>query len=210
MTKKEKANIIIKRLKQRYKEASCSLDYNDEPYKLLISTRLAAQCTDERVNVVTKALFKKYPTIQSLAEANIQNVIDIVKPCGIGNKKGQDIVEMCQQLIYKFNSKVPDNMDDLLSIPGVGRKTANLILGDVFKKPAIVTDTHLIRITNRLGLVNEKNPKKIEDQLIKIIPKNESSDFCHRIVYFGRDICNARKPLCFKCELIDLCKYPIK
>lgn len=206
MTNKQKIKIIIKHLKLKYPEAACSLEY-DQPYKLLIATRLAAQCTDARVNVVTKKLFKEYPTMQQLADANIDDIINIVRPCGLGNTKGKDIVKICQQLINQFSGKVPDNMKDLLSLSGVGRKTANLILGDIYKKPAIVTDTHLIRISNRLGLVNEKSPKKIEDQLLQIVPPKESSDFCHRIVDFGRDICTARTPKCHNCELIDICTF---
>lgn len=204
MTSKEKIKIIIECLKFRYPDASCSLEY-DEPYKLLIATRLSAQCTDARVNIVTKKLFKEYTTMQALADANVIDVINIVKPCGLGNTKGKDIVKICQQLINQFDGKVPDNMTDLLSLSGVGRKTANLILGDIYKKPAIVTDTHLIRISNRLGLVEEKNPKKIEIQLLQIVPAKESSDFCHRIVKFGRDICTARSPKCSNCELKDVC-----
>ena len=205
MTKKEKVRIIINRLKARYPNALCSLQY-DEPYKLLIATRLAAQCTDARVNTVTKTLFAKYPNIEELASADQNYIIEIVKPCGLGNTKGRDIVKICQKLIDQFDGKVPDNMKDLLSLPGVGRKTANLILGDVYKKPAIVTDTHLIRISNRLGLVSEKNPTKVEYLLIKIVPPEESSDFCHRVVIFGREVCRARKPDCKNCELIDLCQ----
>ena len=208
MTKKEKVQIIINRLKARYPDAMCALIY-DEPYKLLIATRLAAQCTDARVNIVTKTLFEKYPNIEKLATADENDIINIVRPCGLGNTKGRDIVKMCQKMIDEFGGKVPDNMEDLLSLPGVGRKTANLILGDIYKKPAIVTDTHLIRISNRLGLVNEKNPTKVEYLLLKIVPPEESSDFCHRIVNYGRDVCKARKPDCKNCELIDLCEYHI-
>lgn len=206
MTNKQKTKIIIELLKLRYPDASCSLEY-DEPYKLLIATRLSAQCTDARVNIITQKLFKAYPTMQELANADIIDVINIVKPCGLGNTKGKDIVKICQQLINEFEGKVPDNMKDLLSLSGVGRKTANLILGDIYKKPAIVTDTHLIRISNRLGLVEEKNPKKIEIKLLKIVPSKESSDFCHRIVKFGRDVCTARNPKCSKCELKEVCTF---
>ena len=206
MTNKQKIKIIIQRLKLKYPNASCSLEY-DEPYKLLLATRLAAQCTDTRVNIVTQKLFKEYPTMQKIANANVFDIINIVRPCGLGNTKGKDIVKICQQLINQFDGKVPDNMKELLSLSGVGRKTANLILGDIYKKPVIVTDTHLIRISNRLGLVNEKSPKKIELQLLQIIPPKESSDFCHRIVDFGRDVCTARNPKCNNCELIDVCKF---
>lgn len=206
MTKKEKVNFIINSLKIRYKDAACSLTYK-EPYQLLLATRLSAQCTDKRVNIVTKTLFSKYPTLESIANADIDDIIEIVRPCGLGNTKGRDLVLICQKLIDDFSSNVPDNMDDLLTLPGVGRKTANLILGDIFNKPAVVTDTHLIRITNRLGLVDTKDPKKVEKLLFDILPKKESSDFCHRIVLFGRDVCVARNPKCEVCELFNVCKH---
>ena len=192
-------------LKNRYPQAVCSLEYR-EPYQLLISTRLSAQCTDARVNIVTKALFSAYPTMELLAKADVDDVISIVKPCGLGNTKGKDIVGICQKLLSDYDGQVPDTMEQLLTLPGVGRKTANLVLGDVYHKPAIVTDTHLIRISNRLGLVQTKDPKKVEQELIKIIPPEESSDFCHRNVLFGRDVCTARSPKCGECDLADICK----
>lgn len=205
MTQKERALQAIERLKLRYPEATCSLTY-DHPYQLLLATRLSAQCTDARVNIVTKQLFTAFPTMQDLAQADVEQVIEIVKPCGLGNTKGRDLVGICQKLIRDFNGEVPDTIEQLTSLPGVGRKTANLILGDVFHKPAVVTDTHLIRIANRLGLVNDKNPHKVEKKLKTLLPPQESSDFCHRVVHFGRDVCSARKPKCEICELRDLCK----
>lgn len=205
MTKAQRAFQAVDLLKQRYKEAVCSLRYK-EPYQLLLSTRLSAQCTDARVNIVTEKLFSVYPTIESLAEAPVEEVIEIVKPCGLGNTKGKDLVAICKMLLKEYNGKVPDTMEELLTLPGVGRKTANLILGDVYRKPAIVTDTHLIRISNRLGLVDTKDPKKVELMLKKIIAPEESSDFCHRVVLFGRDVCTARSPKCGECELAPICK----
>lgn len=206
MTKKDKIDKILEILKRKYPNAVCSLEY-DQPYRLLLATRLSAQCTDARVNVVTQKLFKKYPTLNSLANADVCDVINIVKPCGLGNTKGRDLVNICKKLVVDFNSTVPDNMDELLTLPGVGRKTANLILGDVYKKPAVVADTHLIRITNRLGFVNTKDPKTVEFALAGILPPEESSDFCHRVVLFGREICNAKNPKCELCELFKYCKY---
>lgn len=206
MTKEEKAIKIIERLKKEYPRSECTLDY-DQAWKLLVSVRLAAQCTDARVNVVVKHLYEKYPDMQSLAYADVSDVEDIVRPCGLGKSKARDICACMKMLVEDFHGKVPDNMDDLLKLKGVGRKSANLIMGDVFGKPAIVTDTHCIRITNRLGLVdNIKDPKKVEMELWKIIPPKEGSGFCHRIVDHGRAVCTARtKPYCDKCCLNDLC-----
>lgn len=207
MRKKDLALEIIKRLKEEYPDATCSLDYNDA-WKLLVSVRLAAQCTDARVNVVVPKLYEKYPDINSLAEADVDSIEEIVRPCGLGKSKAKDISGCMKMLRDEFDSQVPDNMEDLLKLPGVGRKSANLIMGDVFGKPAIVTDTHCIRLVNRMGLVkNIKEPKKVEMELWKIIPPEEGSDFCHRLVYHGRDICTARtKPYCDKCCLKDICK----
>ena len=205
MTKKQRAYEAVLLLKNRYPQAVCSLEYR-EPYQLLLSTRLSAQCTDARVNIVTKTLFSVYKTMESLANANVDDVISIVKPCGLGNTKGKNLVGICQKLMSEYNGQVPDTMEELLTLPGVGRKTANLVLGDVYHKPAIVTDTHLIRISNRLGLVQTKDPKKVEQELIKIIPPEESSDFCHRSVLFGRDVCTARSPKCGECDLASICK----
>ena len=210
MRKKELALEIIKRLKKEYPDAGCTLEYSDA-WKLLVSVRLAAQCTDARVNVVVQYLYAKFPTIDALAEASVEEIEAIVKPCGLGHSKAKDINACMKILRDKYQGQVPEDFDALLSLPGVGRKSANLIMGDVFGKPAIVTDTHCIRLVNRMGLVkNMKEPKKVEMELWKIIPKEEGSDFCHRLVYHGRDICTARTiPHCDKCCLNDICKKNI-
>ena len=207
MNKKEQALEIIKRLKEEYPDADCTLDY-DDAWKLLVSVRLAAQCTDARVNVVVPKLYEKVPTIEALAAADMDEIEEIVRPCGLGRSKARDISLCMKMLVEEFGGRVPDDFDALLRLPGVGRKSANLIMGDVFGKPAIVTDTHCIRLTNRMGLVDGiKEPKKVEMALWKIIPPEEGSDFCHRLVYHGRDICTARtKPYCDKCCLADICK----
>ncbi|MBR3537415.1 MAG: endonuclease III [Oscillospiraceae bacterium] len=205
MTKKEKAVLVCERLKEKYPEAVCSLVY-DKPYELLIATRLSAQCTDARVNIVTKDLFAKYPTLQSFADASLTELEEIVKPCGFYRNKAKSIKEMAALIISDHNGEVPDTMEKLTSLPGVGRKTANLILGDVYGKPAIVTDTHCIRITGRLELTNNTEPHKVENDLRKIVPAAEGSDLCHRLVFFGREICRARKPLCGECCLSDICR----
>lgn len=207
MTKKQLALEIIDRLKKEYPDADCTLDYN-QAWKLLVSVRLAAQCTDARVNVVVEGLYEKYPDVKSLAEAPVEEIEKIVRPCGLGKSKARDISACMKMLLGKYDGNVPDDFDKLLELPGVGRKSANLIMGDVFKKPAIVTDTHCIRLTNRMGLVdNCKDPKKVEMALWKIIPPNEGSDFCHRLVYHGREVCTARtKPYCDKCCIADICK----
>ena len=206
MNKKKQALEIIKRLKEEYPDAGCTLDY-DDAWKLLVSVRLAAQCTDARVNVVVQGLYEKFPTIQSLAEADVDEIEEIVRPCGLGRSKARDISACMKILWEEYDGKVPDDFDALLKLPGVGRKSANLIMGDVFGKPAIVTDTHCIRLTNRMGLEDGiKEPKKVEMALWKIIPPEEGSDFCHRLVYHGRDVCTARtKPYCDKCCLADIC-----
>jgi len=207
MTKKQRALQIIEKLKKEYPVAECSLEY-DEAWKLLVEVRLAAQCTDARVNIVVKDLYAKFPTVEALAKADVAEIEEIVKPCGLGHSKARDI-SACMKVIHeKYNGNVPDDFDKLLALPGVGRKSANLIMGDIFGKPAIVTDTHCIRICNRLGLVdNVKEPKKVEMALWKIIPPEEGSDFCHRLVYHGRAVCTARtSPYCDKCCLFDVCK----
>ena len=206
MTKKELALVIIDRLKKEYPDAGCTLDYN-EAWKLLVSVRLAAQCTDARVNVVVQDLHAKYPDVESLAEADVDDIEAIVRPCGLGRSKARDISACMKILKEEYGGKVPDDFDALLKLPGVGRKSANLIMGDVFGKPAIVTDTHCIRLVNRMGLVDGiKEPKKVEMALWKLIPPEEGSDFCHRLVYHGRDVCTARtKPHCEKCCLADVC-----
>lgn len=198
---------MIERLKKEYPEASCTLDYN-EAWKLLVSVRLAAQCTDARVNVVVEKLYEKFPDVNALAEAQVEEIEEIVKPCGLGHSKAKDINACMKILRDQYHGKVPKTFDELLKLPGVGRKSANLIMGDVFGKPAIVTDTHCIRLVNRMGLVDDcKEPKKVEMALWKIIPPEEGSDFCHRLVHHGRDICTARtKPYCDKCCVQDICK----
>ena len=207
MTKEERALEIIKRLEQEYPDAGCTLDY-DQAWKLLVSVRLAAQCTDARVNVVVEGLFEKYPSVEALAKADVQDIEEIVRPCGLGRSKARDISACMKILHEKYNGKIPDDFNELLKLPGVGRKSANLIMGDVFGKPAIVTDTHCIRLTNRMGLVDGiKEPKKVEMALWKIIPPELGSDFCHRLVYHGREVCTARTtPYCEKCCIQDICE----
>lgn len=206
MTKEELTLEIIDRLKKEYPDADCTLDYNDA-WKLLVSVRLAAQCTDARVNVVVKDLYEKFSDVNALAEAPVEEIEAIVRPCGLGHSKAKDISACMKMLRDQFDGRVPDSFDALLSLPGVGRKSANLIMGDVFGKPAIVTDTHCIRLVNRMGLVDGiKEPKKVEMALWKLVPPQEGSDFCHRLVYHGRDICTARtKPHCDRCCLADIC-----
>ena len=206
MTKKQRALEVIERLKKEYPDADCTLDY-DEAWKLLVSVRLAAQCTDARVNVVVEGLFEKYPNVAALADAAVEDIKEIVHPCGLGESKARDISACMKMLRDEYGGKVPEDFDALLKLPGVGRKSANLIMGDVFGKPAIVTDTHCIRLVNRIGLVDGiKEPKKVEMALWKIIPAEEGSDFCHRLVFHGRDVCTARtKPFCEKCCLSDIC-----
>ena len=207
MTKKELALEVIKRLKNAYPDADCTLDY-DQAWKLLVSVRLAAQCTDARVNIVVQDLFARYPSVKALASAAPEEIEAIVKPCGLGKSKARDISACMKMLHEKYNDKVPEDFNALLSLPGVGRKSANLIMGDVFGKPAIVTDTHCIRLSNRIGLVNGiKDPKKVEMELWKIIPPEEGSDLCHRLVWHGREICTARtQPHCDRCCLFDICE----
>lgn len=206
MRKKELAKEVIERLKKEYPDAGCSLTY-DQAWKLLVSVRLAAQCTDARVNVVVEKLYEKFPDVKALADAPVEEIEEIVRPCGLGKSKAKDISACMKILWEQYGGNVPDDFDALLKLPGVGRKSANLIMGDVFKKPAIVTDTHCIRLTNRIGLVDGiKDPKKVEMALWKIIPPEEGSDFCHRLVYHGREVCTARtKPYCDRCCLADIC-----
>lgn len=211
MTKEELALEVIERLKKEYPGADCTLDY-DQAWKLLVSVRLAAQCTDARVNVVVEDLYARFPDVNALADAFVEEIEEIVRPCGLGKSKARDISACMKQIRDLYDGKVPDDFDQLLRLPGVGRKSANLIMGDVFGKPAIVTDTHCIRLVNRIGLVDQiKEPKKVEMALWKIIPPEEGSSFCHRLVYHGREICTARtKPYCDKCCLADICgKYGI-
>lgn len=209
MTKKQRAEQIMNLLEQEYPLADCTLDY-DEAWKLLVSVRLAAQCTDARVNIVVQDLYEKYPSPQALVAATVEEIEAIVKPCGLGHSKARDIHKCMTILVNDYDGKVPEDFDELLKLPGVGRKSANLIMGDVFGKPAIVTDTHCIRLVNRMGLVDGiKEPKKVEMALWKIIPGEKGSDFCHRLVYHGREVCTARKAYCEKCCLREVCKQKV-
>ena len=207
MRKKELAKEVIERLKKEYPDAGCSLEY-DQAWKLLVSVRLAAQCTDARVNIVVEKLYEKFPDVKALAEAPVEEIEEIVRPCGLGKSKARDISACMKILWEQYGGNVPEDFDSLLKLPGVGRKSANLIMGDVFRKPAIVTDTHCIRLANRIGLVDGiKEPKKVEMALWKIIPPEEGNDLCHRFVYHGREVCTARtKPYCDRCCLNDVCK----
>ena len=207
MQKKELALQVIERLKKEYPDTGCSLDY-DDAWKLLVSVRLAAQCTDARVNVVVQDLYREFPDVDSLADADVEEIERIVKPCGLGHSKARDISACMKMLKEKYQGKVPEDFDALLELPGVGRKSANLVMGDVFGQPAIVTDTHCIRLANRIGLVDGiREPKKVEMALWKLIPPEESNDFCHRLVDHGRAVCTARTaPYCDRCCLNDICK----
>ena len=206
MTKKELALEVIRRLKKAYPDADCTLDY-DDAWKLLVSVRLAAQCTDARVNVVVQDLYARYPDMEALAEASPEDIEEIVRPCGLGKSKARDISACMRMLVNEYGGKVPEDFDELLKLPGVGRKSANLIVGDVFGKPAIVTDTHCIRLANRIGLVDGlKDLKKVEFALREIIPPEEGNALCHRLVLHGREVCSTRtKPFCGKCCLADVC-----
>ena len=206
MTKKQKAEFVVAKLEERYPQAICSL-VADKPHELLIATRLSAQCTDARVNIVTKPLFEKYKSVEEFANADVKDVENIIRSCGLYKTKARDVVLMCKQMIENFDGAVPDSIEKLTTLSGIGRKTANLIMGDIYHQPAVVTDTHLIRISNRLGLVDTKDPYKVEMALKKILPPEKSSDFCHRIVHFGRDICKAQSPKCEECELKEICKH---
>ncbi len=205
MTKKERALKVCELLKIDYPDAVCQLNA-ETPFQLLVATRLSAQCTDARVNLVTPDLFKKYPTENELAEAEIEDVENLIHSCGFYHGKARDLIGMAKAVRDIYNGTLPDSIEELTKLPGVGRKTANLIMGDVYKKPAVVADTHLIRITNLLGLVNTKDPKKVELELKKILPPEESNDFCHRVVLHGRAVCIARRPKCDVCSLKEICK----
>lgn len=205
MTKKQRADEIVRRLWAEYPVAECQLNYS-APHELLIATRLSAQCTDKRVNMVTPALFERYKSVDDFAAADVADVAEYVKSCGLYKTKAADIVNMCISLRDNFGGRVPDTMEKLTSLSGVGRKTANLILGDIFGKPAVVADTHVIRITGLLGLSDSKDPFKVEMQLKKLLNPEISNDFCHRIVLHGRTVCVARSPKCDKCCLRDVCK----
>lgn len=205
MDKQELALLAVDALKKEYPDALCSLEYTD-PLQLLIATRLAAQCTDARVNQVTPALFDRFPTLEAFCQGTEEEVGELIHSCGFFRAKARDILGACRRIRDQFGGQVPDNMEDLLSLPGVGRKTANLLLGDVFHKPAVVTDTHCIRISGRLGLTASKAPEKVEKDLRALLPPEESNDFCHRLVLFGREVCIARRPRCGECVLADLCE----
>lgn len=207
MTKKQRTLEIIKRLKEEYPDSVCTLDY-DQAWKLLVSVRLAAQCTDARVNIVTQELYRQFPDIDALAQASVEEIERIVHPCGLGKSKARDISACMKLLKEQYGGRVPDSLDELLALPGVGRKSANLIMGDVFGKPAIVTDTHCIRLVNRMGLVDGiKEPAKVEKELWKLVPPQEGNSFCHRLVDHGRAVCTARtKPFCDRCCLLEVCR----
>lgn len=209
MTKKELALEVIERLKKEYPDAHCTLAY-DKAWQLLVSVRLSAQCRDSRVDQITPLLYEKFPTVAALAAADPKEIEEIIRPCGLGPSKARDISACMRVLHEKYNDQVPTTFDELLALPGVGRKSANLIMGDVFGKPAIVTDTHCIRLCNLIGLVDGiKEPAKVERALWKIIPPEEGSDLCHRFVYHGRAVCVARRPRCSACCLQDICRYAI-
>ena len=204
MDKKTRALKAIQALEKLYPDAICSLNYSDA-FQLLIATRLSAQCTDARVNLVTPALFGKYPDAQSMAVAPIDSVEDLIKTCGLYKTKARDLIGIGKMIVNDFGGVVPDTIEELTKLPGVGRKTANLVCGDVYGKPAVVADTHFIRLCNRLGFVNTKDPLKVENVMRKILPPEKSNDFCHRSVLFGRDICTARKTYCDRCPMADFC-----
>lgn len=199
---------VAAELEVLYPDHACALEYGGEPWRLVVMARLSAQCTDARVNIVSRELFGKYPTVESLAAADIADVEDIVKPCGLYRMKAADIVDECRDIVDRFGGEVPGDMESLLSMPGVGRKIANLILGDIFGLGGVVCDTHFMRICGRLGFYPEslKDPAKIERLMDPVIPKAEQSAFCHRIVQFGRDVCMARSPLCSDCPMKAFCK----
>jgi endonuclease-3 len=210
--KKERMALIVAALKDVYPEAVCALEWQGEPWKLLIMGRLSAQCTDARVNIVCRELFSAYPTPQAIAEATVEELEQYIRPCGLYHVKSQNTKDACRMLIEEFDGVLPDTMEQLLRFPGVGRKVANLLLGDIFHKGGVVTDTHCIRICGRFGMYPEslKDPVRVERILSELIEPSEQSDFCHRIVQFGRDVCTARKPACGECPLSSLCEHGIK
>lgn len=208
MTKKQIAKKAVDALKKEYPDAICSLTYTD-PLQLLVATRLAAQCTDARVNMVTPALFERYKTAEDFAKSTPEEVSEYIKSCGLYKTKSRDIVNLGKMLVEEFNSQVPDTIEKLIKLPGIGRKTANLIVGDIYGKPAVVVDTHCIRITRRLGLHTQKDAKKIEFELRELLPPEESNDFCHRLVLHGRAVCTARKAYCEKCCMNEFCPKKI-
>lgn len=204
MTKKERVTKAVEALENLYPDAICSLEYTDA-FQLLIATRLAAQCTDARVNIVTPSLFEKYPDAASMSKATVEDVSELIKTCGLYKTKAKDLVGIAKMITEEFGGTVPDTIEQLTRLPGVGRKTANLVCGDIYGKPAVVTDTHFIRLCNRLGFVDTTNPLKVENAMRKLLPPDKSNDFCHRSVLFGRDICTARKTYCEKCPLAEFC-----
>ncbi len=204
MKKKEKIDFIINELNKLYPDAECCLNYT-KPYELLIATRLSAQCTDARVNLVTPKLFERYPTMESFANADFDDVCKLIHSCGFYRGKAKSIIEMCQTMLEKHDGKVPNTMEELTALSGIGRKTANLILGDIYGQPAIIADTHCIRISNRLGLAKSDRPEVVEKQLKACIPPQHQTKLCHNFVFFGRDICSARNPKCDRCPLTDVC-----
>ena len=209
MRKKELTALAVERLEKLYPDAICSLQYSD-PFQLLVATRLSAQCTDARVNMVTPDLFAEFPTAESMANAPLSRVEELIKTCGLYKTKAKDLIGIGKGICERFGGNVPDTIEELTTLPGVGRKTANLVCGDIFGKSAVVTDTHFIRLCNRLGLVSTTNPLQVEMAMRKLLPPDKSNDFCHRSVLFGRDICTARKPFCERCPLDDICPKKIK
>lgn len=204
MRKKERVVEAVSRLEKLYPDAICSLEYSDA-FQLLIATRLSAQCTDKRVNIVTPALFKEFPDSKAMSNAKLSRIEELIKTCGLYKTKAKDLIEIAKKIETDFGGKVPDTIEELTTLSGVGRKTANLVCGDIYKKPAVVTDTHFIRICNRLGFVNSTNPLTVENEMRKLLPPDKSNDFCHRTVLFGRDVCTARKANCENCVLNDIC-----
>lgn len=209
MTAKERAKKAVELLKEEYPDAICSLNYTDA-FQLLIATRLSAQCTDARVNLVTPELFRNYPTAEKMSEAPVTKIEQLIKTCGLYKTKAKDLILIAQKLVSDFGGIVPDTIEELTTLSGVGRKTANLVCGDIYKKPAVVTDTHFIRICNRLGFVDTTNPLAVEKAMRKLLPPQKSNDFCHRTVLFGRDVCTARTARCSECVLQDICPKRIK
>ena len=212
MTKKEKRerlNLIVERFKEIYPEATCALEYGGDPWRLLVMGRLSAQCTDARVNIVCRELFSVFPTAEAMAYGDLAEIERIVKPCGLYRMKASSIKDASRMLIEEFDGELPSDMDELLKLPGVGRKIANLLLGDVFGLPSVVCDTHCMRICGRFGMYREdlRDPVKIEKILLELLPEGEGSDFCHRIVNFGRDVCSSRSPRCNECPMSDLCHH---
>ena len=211
MHKKQRAAEAVKRLEILYPDAICSLNYTkDDAFQLLIATRLSAQCTDARVNMVTPALFAEFPTVEKMASAPLERIEELIKTCGLYKTKAKDLIGIAKAVTEEYGGRVPDTIEELTKLPGVGRKTANLVCGDIYGKPAVVTDTHFIRICGRLGLTDSTDPKKVEDEMRKLLDPQKSNAFCHRIVLFGRDVCTARKAKCDDCVLNEICLKKIK